>query len=170
MVAPHPGVKNLVTRGQKDRPYLYFELFGLLMKVDGFVFTHAFANATFLLLEVKAAFMYISDKRNGLREIYVNRFVRRQVLIVWIGYLDRAVLYTGITSGALVLYNVSGFFIQGDPEVSCLPFNIFNISIRHDLYIGMPADLDQFGREYSSGAFIGRKGLVKLGHMAANGR
>ncbi len=34
----------------------------------------------------------------------------------------------------------------------------------------MPADLDQFGREYSDGAVIGRKGLVKLGHMAANGR
>jgi hypothetical protein len=34
----------------------------------------------------------------------------------------------------------------------------------------MPADLDQFGREYSDRAVIGRKGLVKLGHMAANGR
>ena len=34
----------------------------------------------------------------------------------------------------------------------------------------MPADLDQFGCEYSHGAVIGGKGLVKLGHMAANGR
>ncbi len=34
----------------------------------------------------------------------------------------------------------------------------------------MPADLDQFGRKYSNGAVIGREGLVKLGHMAANGR
>jgi hypothetical protein len=34
----------------------------------------------------------------------------------------------------------------------------------------MPADLDQFGSEYSDGAVIGGKGLVKLGHMAANGR
>ena len=34
----------------------------------------------------------------------------------------------------------------------------------------MPADLDQFGRKYSDGAVIGREGLVKLGHMAANGR
>jgi type IV secretory pathway VirB4 component len=32
----------------------------------------------------------------------------------------------------------------------------------------MPADLDQFGRKYSNGAVIGGKGLVKLGHMAAN--
>jgi hypothetical protein len=34
----------------------------------------------------------------------------------------------------------------------------------------MPADLDQFGREYSDGAVVGGKGLVELGHMAANGR
>jgi hypothetical protein len=34
----------------------------------------------------------------------------------------------------------------------------------------MPADLDQFGRKDSDGAVIGWKGLVKLGHMAANGR
>ena len=34
----------------------------------------------------------------------------------------------------------------------------------------MPADLDQFGCKYSHGAVIGRKGLVKLGHMAADGR
>jgi hypothetical protein len=32
------------------------------------------------------------------------------------------------------------------------------------------ADLDHLGCEYSSGAVIGGKGLVKLGHMAANGR
>ncbi len=34
----------------------------------------------------------------------------------------------------------------------------------------MPADLDQFGRKYSDGAVIGRKGLVELGHVAANSR
>jgi hypothetical protein len=34
----------------------------------------------------------------------------------------------------------------------------------------MPADLDQFGREDSHGAVIGRKCLVKLGHVAADAR
>ncbi len=33
----------------------------------------------------------------------------------------------------------------------------------------MPADLDQFGCKYSDGAVIGRKGLVELSHVAANG-
>jgi hypothetical protein len=34
----------------------------------------------------------------------------------------------------------------------------------------VPADLDQLGRENSHGTVIGGKGLVKLGHMAANAR
>ena len=34
----------------------------------------------------------------------------------------------------------------------------------------MPADLDQFGCEYSHAAVVGRKGLVQLGHVAAYGR
>ena len=91
-------------------------------------------------------------------------------MIVWIGDFDRAVLYTGSTTRAVVLYNVSGFFIQGDLEVSCFPFYTDDFGIRQDLYVGMPADLDQFGREYSHGAVIGGIGLVKLGHFAANGR
>ena len=91
-------------------------------------------------------------------------------MIVWIWDLDRAVLYTGRTTRAFVLYNVSRLFIQGDLEVSCLPFYTVNFSIGQDLYIGMPADLDQFGREYSHGAVIGGIGLVKLGHLTANGR
>ena len=91
-------------------------------------------------------------------------------MIVWIRDLDRAVLYTGSTTLAFVLYNVSGLLDQGYLKVSCFPFYTVNFSIGQDLYIGMPADLDQFGREYSHGAVIGGIGLVKLGHMAANGR
>jgi hypothetical protein len=105
-----------------------------------------------------------------LREVYMDGFIRRQVLIVWIRDLDRAILYTGSTTGASLLYNVSGLFIQGDLEISCFSFYTVNFSIGQDLYIGMPADLDQFGREYSHGAVIGGIGLVKLGHLAANGR
>ena len=91
-------------------------------------------------------------------------------MIVWIRDLDRAVLDTGRTARAFALYNVSGLFIQGDLEVSCFPFYTVNFSICQNLYVGMPADLDQFGREYSHGAVIGGIGLVQLGHFAANGR
>jgi hypothetical protein len=65
-------------------------------------------------------------------------------LIVRIGDLDRAILYADSTTRAFVLYYVSGLFIEGDLEVSWFSFYAVNFSIRQDLYIGMPADLDQF--------------------------
>ena len=89
--------------------------------------------------------MYISDKGNGLREVYMNGFVRRQILIVGIRDLYGAVLYTGRTTRAFVFYNVSGLFIQGDLKISCFPFYVAYFSIRQDLDVRMPADLDQFG-------------------------
>ena len=91
-------------------------------------------------------------------------------MIVWIRDLDRAVLYTGRTTCAFVFYNVSGLFIQGDLEIPYFPFDAVYFSISQDLYVRMPADLDQFGRKYSHGAVIGRIGLIQLGHMAPNGR
>jgi hypothetical protein len=125
---------------------------------------------TFLLFKVKTAFINICDKGNCLREVYMDGFILRYFLIKLIGVFDRTVFYTGSTTRAFVLYNISGLFNQCYLEVSCFSFYTVNFSIGQDLYIGMPADLDQFGREYSNGAVIGGKGLVKLGHMAANGR
>jgi hypothetical protein len=143
---------------------------GRLIEIDGVILTDAFADSTFLLFEVKAAFIDIGDQGNGLREVYMDGFILRYFLIKLIRVFDRAVFDTGRTTRAFVLHNISGLFNQGYLEVSCFPFHTVNFSIGQDLYIGMPADLDQFGREYSHGAVIGGKGLVKLGHMAANGR
>jgi hypothetical protein len=141
-----------------------------LIEIDGLILTDSFANSTFLLFQVNTAFIDIRDKGNGLREVDMNGFILRYLLIKLIRVFDRAVFYAGRTTRAFALYNVSGLFSQGDLKVSCFPDDTINLSIRQDLYIGMPADLDQFGRKYSDGAVIGGKGLVKLGHMAANGR
>ncbi len=89
-------------------------------------------------------------------------------MIVWIRDLDRTVFDTGRATRAFVLDDVSGFCNQGGFKFSCFPFYTVNFSICQNLYVGMPADLDQFGRENSHRAVIGGKGLVKLGHMAAN--
>jgi hypothetical protein len=115
------------------------------MKIDGLILTDPFANSTFLLFKVKAVFVDIGDQGNRLGEVYVNGFIGRQVLIVRIGDLDRAVLYTDGTTRAFVLYYVSGLFIEGDLEVACFPCHIVDFSIGQDLNVGMPADLDQFG-------------------------
>jgi hypothetical protein len=74
----------------------------------------------------------------------MDGFILRYFLIKLIGVRYRAVFYTGSTTRALVLYNVSGLSNQRYFEVSCLSFYAVNFSIRQYLYIGMPADLDQF--------------------------
>ena len=167
---PHPRIEWLKTRRQNDRPYVDFYLLRRLIQIDGLILTDSFANTTFLLFQVKTAFINISDQGNGLSEVDMDGFILRYFLIKLIRVFDRAVFDAGRTTRAFALYNISGLFNQGDLEVSCFPRDTVNFSIRQDLYIGIPADLDQFGREYSDGAVIGRKGLVKLGHMAANGR
>jgi len=99
----------------------------------------------------------------------MDGFILRYFLIKLIRDFDRAVFYTGRTTRAFALYDISWLFNQCYPEVSLFPFDTVNFSIAQDLYVGMPADLDQFGREYSNGALIGGKGFVKLGHLATNG-
>ena len=141
-----------------------------MLKIYGVILTDSFAYTTFLLFKVKTAVINICDKGDRLRVVYMDGFIFRYVLIKLIRVFDRAVFYTGSTTRAFVLYNVSGLSNQRYLEASCLPCYTVNFSIRQYLYIGMPADLDQFRREYSHGAVIGGKGLVKLSHMAANGR
>ena len=141
-----------------------------MIQIYGVILTDSFANTTFLLFEVKTAFINIGDKRNCLSEIYMDGFILRYFLIVLIRVFGRAVFHTGSTTRAFVLKNIPGLFSQGYLKVSYFPFYTVDFSIGEDLYIGMPADLDQFGCEYSHGAVIGGKGLVQLGHMAANAR
>jgi hypothetical protein len=167
---PYLRIKCLEARRQNDRPYVYFHLLRRLIKIDGLILTDRFANTTFLLFQVKAAFINIRDKGNGLREVDMDGFILRYFLVKLIRVFDRAVFYAGRTTRAFALCNISGLFNQGDLEVPCFSFYTVNFSVGQDLYIGIPADLDQFGREYSNGAVIGGKGLVKLGHMATNGR
>ena len=114
------------------------------MKIDGIIFTDALADTAFIVFQVKAVFMDIGDQGNCLRKIDVDRLTRRQVLIVGIRDLDRAVLDAGTTAGAFVLDNISGLFSQGNPEISRNPLNPVNFRIRQYFYVWMPADLDQF--------------------------
>ncbi len=167
---PHFRIKWLKARRQNDRPYFYFYLFRRLIQIDGVILANRFANAALFLFEVETAFIDVGNQGNGLGEIDVDGLVIRYLLIELIGVLDRAILYTGGATGALVLQDIPGLFDQGDPKVSSLAFYTVNVSIGQDFYVGVPADLDQFGCKYSDGAVVGGKGLVKLGHVAANGR
>jgi hypothetical protein len=49
------------------------------------------------------------------------------------------------------------------------PGEFVKITIGDKLYVQMPADLDQFGRDDSHGTVIGGKRFIQLRHQAANG-
>jgi hypothetical protein len=126
---PHLGIKWLKARRQNDRRYFYFYLLRRLGEIDGLILTNSFANTTFLLFQVKTAFIDIRDQGNSLSEVYMDGFVLRYFLIKLIRVFNRAVFYTRRTTRTFALYNISGLFDQGDPEVSCFSFYTVNFSI-----------------------------------------
>ena len=105
-----------------------------------------------------------------MSEVYMDGFILRYFLIKLIRIFDRAVFYAGRTTRAFVLHDVSGLLGKGYLEVPCVSLYTVNLGIGEDLYVRMPADLDQLGCEYSHRAVIGRKGLVELGHVAPDAR
>ncbi|OPY85443.1 MAG: hypothetical protein A4E65_00117 [Syntrophorhabdus sp. PtaU1.Bin153] len=167
---PHLGVKGLKAGRQDDSPDIDLLLLGRLGQIDGVILTDGFTDAALLLFQVETALIDIGDERNRLGEIDVDRLVERDFLVVLIRVLDRTVFHTDGTPCALVLPDIPGLSHQCYVKVSCFPLYTINFRIGEDFYVGMPADLDQFGCEYSHGAVIGRKGLVELGHVAAYAR
>ena len=93
------------------------------------ILTYTFADTTFLVFEVKTALIDIRDKRNCLREEYVDGLILRYLLVELIRVYDRAVLYAGSTTRAYVLVNISGLLGQLDSEVSSFPFDAVDFSI-----------------------------------------
>jgi len=100
-----------------------------LIEIDGVILTDSFADTTFLLLKVKAAFVDIRDQGNGLSEIDMDGFILRYFLIKSIRVFDRAVFYTGRTTRAFIFQNISWLFSQGYLEVSWFSLYTFNFSI-----------------------------------------
>jgi len=116
-----------------------------LFEIYGACLTYASADITFFIFKVKTAFINIRDKGNCLREVYMYGLILRYFLIKFIRILNRAVFYTGRTTCAFVLFNVSWLFNQGYLKVPRFPFYAVNFSKSQNLYVRMPADLDQFG-------------------------
>ena len=74
----------------------------------------------------------------------MNCFIIRYPLIKFIRIGYRTVFDTGSTTGALVFDNISGTGFQTYLKIPRLPFEPINFSECQNLYIWMPADLDQF--------------------------
>ena len=115
------------------------------MKIYGVGLTYAFAYSAFLLFEIDATLIDIRDKRYCLRKIYVDRLVVGYLLIEGIGVFNRAVFYTCRATRTFILENVPRFLGQGYGEVTNLALYTVNFGVGENLYVGVPADLDQLG-------------------------
>jgi hypothetical protein len=115
------------------------------VKIDGVVFTNTFADTTFLLFEVNTAFIDVGNQGDCLGEKYMDGFILGYFLIKHIRVFNRAVFDTGRTTGAIFLDNVSGFLRQGNLKIPCFALYAVNFRMGKNLYVRMPADLDQFG-------------------------
>jgi hypothetical protein len=80
-----------------------------------------------------------------LRKVYVDGFILRYLLIEWVRAFDRAVFYACSTPGASALANIARFFTQPYGEIPRFSFDGVDFGKGQNLYVGMPADLDQFG-------------------------
>jgi len=167
---PNLGSISLDARRQDYRPYLNFHFFRGLGEINGIIFANRFAYTAFLIFQIKAAFIDISDQRNCLGEIDMHGFVFRDILIETIRVFHRAIFHTGGTTRTFTLDYVSGFFSQNHVEVTCFTFDFIDLGVSQDLNVRMPSNLDELRREYSDGAVIGREGLIKLRHVAADCR
>jgi hypothetical protein len=129
------------------------------------------ANGTLLALQIQAGVgVYITDKGNRLRKVDMDSFVERQILIVRVGDLDRAVLRAGRTACAPVFDDVSRPFGQGDFEISRFTLHPVNVGMCQEHDVRMPAAFEKFWRLDTHGAVIGGEGLIELGHLATDGR
>jgi len=115
-----------------------------LIEIDSLILTDVFTKTAFILFKVKTVFIYICGKGNCLSEVYMDGFVLRYFLIILIRVFDRTAFYTGSTTPAFVLFNISRLFNQGYLEVPCFTFYVVDFGIAQDFYIWLPVDIDQF--------------------------
>ena len=64
--------------------------------------------------------------------------------------------------------HVSRALRQIDFKIAFLTLNAFDLRKGQQFDIDVPADLDQFRRDNSHCAIVGREGLVQLGHYTAD--
>jgi len=100
----------------------------------------------------------------------MNCLIKGDILVILIWILDRTVFNTYRATCAFVFFYISWFPYQCYMKITYLTFYLVDLCIGENLYIWMPADLDQFRCENSHGAVIGGKGLIKLCHMATDTR
>ena len=141
---PHGRVEGHDTGSQDHGPHVDFELFDRLPEIDGFGLADPSTDITLLFFEIKTAVVDVGDKGNRLGKVHVNRLVGRYLLIELVRIVHGAVFDTGRATGALVLADVARTLAQADGKIARFAFQAVDFGERQNLYVGVPADLDQF--------------------------
>jgi len=110
----------------------------------------------------RISFVYGIGSGYGLCIRLINRFPFYEALIVEIGETDRANFGAISAPCTFVKIDISCTSVQGDLKIAGFAGNFFNLGYGVKLYINVPADLDQFGRDNSHGTVIGGECLVQL--------
>ena len=164
-------IKGLEPGCQNSGPHLDGDLFFLLFKIDRPGGTKFFTGLAFSLLEVDAVFLI-----NGILQgyclgiTYIGCLALDESLVVFIVHFFGTLLRACVTGNAFVHVDVARMPGDLHVEIAWFPGDGSDFGKGQKLNVEMPADLDQFGRDNSHGAIIGREGLVQLGHDPTNGR
>jgi hypothetical protein len=81
----------------------------------------------------------------------------------------RALFYTVSTGRAFGCIDIPRLPSDDDFKMTGLTFDVGHFRIGEEVDVGMIAHIHHFGRDDTSRAIEGGKGLVELGHMAADG-
>ena len=127
-----------------DGPDIDTYFFRCLPEIDGAGLADAAADIAFAFLEAQAALVNIGHQGNSLIEVDVYGLVVGYLLVERVRVFHRAVLHTGGAARTLVFENVAGFLLQGNLEIPFFTFDPVHLRERQNLYVRMPADLDQF--------------------------
>jgi hypothetical protein len=100
----------------------------------------------------------------------MDSFIFGYFLVKFIRVFNRTIFHAGSASRALILLNISGLSGQAYFKITSFTLYTINFSVTQDFYIRVPSNLDELRCKYSDRAVISGKGLVKLSHVAADGR
>ncbi len=144
----------------------------LLLVINSVGLTDLGANATFFTLTQLAAVLGINavGRRDTLGEILVNGWSIAKADFELIFHRHRTLFRTGATTGTEVFVDIAGLLPHLCSKGTDLAADVFDLAVSEKIDFGMPTGIQQLRRQNSDGAVIGGKGLVQLGHLAADAR
>ena len=159
-------VEHVVARSQDHRSHLQLVAPLLVVVMDGF------GQADFFAQPAADTHIAVDGEAPGdrLGIAHGSRFPQVQSLVEFIHRTGRADLPALTAGGAGRQIDEPRLALDRDREVAGFAFQRLDLGVGNDIDIEMAPHFDQFRRNDTHGAVVGRKRLVQLRHDAADGR